>query len=72
LALRFGPGLADLREQNHRNSELFRGFCEWGIGQRWAEGEMQKCEVIFSRALSAFVAELLHFFFRIYRIRRSI
>jgi hypothetical protein len=28
LALRFGSGLADPREQNHRNSELFRGFCE--------------------------------------------
>jgi len=26
LALRFGSGLADPREQNHRNSELFRGF----------------------------------------------
>ena len=26
LALRFGPGFADPREQNHRNSELFRGF----------------------------------------------
>ena len=25
LALRFGPDLADPREQNHRNSELFRG-----------------------------------------------
>jgi hypothetical protein len=25
LALRFGSGLADPREQNHRNSELFRG-----------------------------------------------
>ena len=48
LALRFGSGLADPREQNHRNSVLFRGFCERGIGQRWTEGEMQKCEVIFS------------------------
>jgi len=28
LALRFGPDLADPKEQNHRNSELFRGFCE--------------------------------------------
>ena len=28
LALGFGSGLADPREQNHRNSELFRGFCE--------------------------------------------
>ena len=26
LALRFGPGLADPREQNYRNSGLFRGF----------------------------------------------
>jgi len=26
LALRFGPDLADPKEQNHRNSELFRGF----------------------------------------------
>jgi len=26
LALRFGPGLADPREKNHRNSKLFRGF----------------------------------------------
>jgi len=34
LALRFGPDLADPKEQNHRNSELFRGFCEW------AEAEM--------------------------------
>jgi hypothetical protein len=28
LALRFGLDLADPKEQNHRNSELFRGFCE--------------------------------------------
>ena len=28
LALRFGSGLADPREQNHRNSWLFRGFCD--------------------------------------------
>jgi len=28
LALRFGPGLADPRVQNYRNSELFRGFWE--------------------------------------------
>jgi len=28
LALRFGSGLADPREQNHGNSWLFRGFCE--------------------------------------------
>ncbi len=28
LALRFGSYLADLIEQNHRNSRLFRGFCE--------------------------------------------
>ena len=28
LALGFGSDLADPREQNHRNSELFRGFCE--------------------------------------------
>jgi hypothetical protein len=28
LALRFGSDLADLIEQNHRNSRLFRGFCE--------------------------------------------
>jgi hypothetical protein len=28
LALGFGSDLADPREQNNRNSELFRGFCE--------------------------------------------
>ena len=28
LALRFGSDLADPIEQNHRNSWLFRGFCE--------------------------------------------
>jgi len=26
LAIRFGSGLADPREHNHRNSELFRWF----------------------------------------------
>jgi len=28
LALRFGSSLADPKEQNHRNSELFQGFYE--------------------------------------------
>ena len=28
LALRFRLDLADPIEQNHRNSRLFRGFCE--------------------------------------------
>ena len=28
LALRLGLDLADPKEQNHKNSELFRGFCE--------------------------------------------
>ena len=45
--------MADPRKQNHRNSELFRGFYERGIGQRWAEAEMVKCEVIFSRTLKS-------------------
>ena len=52
LAFRFSSGLVDPNEQIHRNSELFRGFWEGGIGQRWAEAKMQKCEVISSRALS--------------------
>lgn len=42
----------NVRGQNHKNSKLFSGFCERGIGQRWAEAKMLKCEVIFSRTLS--------------------
>jgi len=51
LALRFGSDLADPIEQNRRNSELFRGVCECGIGHILAEAVMPKCEFIFARAL---------------------
>jgi hypothetical protein len=48
LAFRFGSDLADPREQDHRNSELFRGFCERAISQRWAEAEMKKVNLFFA------------------------
>ena len=54
--MEFAPGFAvdliDLVTQIHRNSELFRGLLRMKIGQRYGEVGMQKCQVIFLRALS--------------------
>jgi hypothetical protein len=53
FAPEFAVDLIDLIEQNRRNSELFRGLLRLKIGQRYGEVRMQKCQVIFCRALRA-------------------
>lgn len=61
LKERFHPRAYARGPQLKFDSVLFRGFCERGIGQRWTEGEMQKCEVIFSRALRRFRENCIQF-----------
>jgi len=51
FASEFAVDLIDLIEQNRRNSELFRGFLRMKINERYGEVGMQKCQVIFYRAL---------------------
>jgi hypothetical protein len=53
FAPKFAVDLIDLIEQNRRNSELFRGFLRMKIDGRYGEVGMQKCQVIFDRALKA-------------------
>jgi hypothetical protein len=53
FAPEFAIDLIDLIEQNRSNSELFRGLLRLKIGQRYGEVGMQKCQVIFGRALNA-------------------
>jgi len=42
-ALRFGWDLADLIEQNHRNSSAISRILRLRIGQRWPKDEMHEC-----------------------------
>jgi len=52
LLSKFAVDFIDLIEQNRRNSGLFRGFLRMKIDERYGEVGMQKCQVIFDRALS--------------------
>jgi len=52
FAPKFAVDFIDLIEQNRRNSWLFRGFLRMKIDERYGEVGMQKCQVIFDRALS--------------------
>jgi hypothetical protein len=52
FAPKFAVDFIDLIEQNRRNSGLFRGFLRMKIEERYGEVGMQKCQVIFDRALS--------------------
>jgi hypothetical protein len=51
FAPKFAVDFIDLIEQNRRNSGLFRGFLRMRIDERYGEVGMQKCQVIFDRAL---------------------
>jgi hypothetical protein len=52
FAPKFAVDFIDLIEQNRRDSGLFRGFLRMKIDERYGEVGMQKCQVIFDRALS--------------------
>jgi hypothetical protein len=51
FAPKFAVDFINLIEQNRRNSGLFRGFLRIKIDERYGEVEMQKCQIIFDRAL---------------------
>ena len=51
FAPKFAVDFIDLIEQNRRNSGLFRGLLRLKINEKYGEVGMQKCQVIFDRAL---------------------
>ena len=55
LAPRFRLALFDPKSQTHTNSRTISRILRLRIGQTWAEDGMQKCDVIFARALSQFM-----------------